>query len=118
MKKTILIIEDNQDIIFYLKTILKKQYNILISLIPSEGIEMIKNKEIDLILLDYMLPEINGCELIPVILKIKKIPIIIETAYNSSDVRKECINNGAKDIIFKPIDKNKLLKLIERYIGI
>lgn len=109
--KNILIVEDDIDIHNVIKKALeKKEYNVLNSYSGKEALLLIRNKNVDLILLDLMLPDIGGEEIIK---KVKDIPIIVISAKMSEEDRVKNLLNGANDYIIKPFSLNELLARIK-----
>ena len=109
--KNILIVEDDIDIHNVIKKALeKKEYNVLNSYSGKEALLLIRNRNVDLILLDLMLPDIGGEEIIK---KVKDIPIIVISAKMSEEDRVENLLNGANDYIIKPFSLNELLARIK-----
>ena len=109
--KNILIVEDDIDIHNVIKKALeKKEYNVLNSYSGKEALLLIRNKNVDLILLDLMLPDIGGEEIIK---KVKDIPIIVISAKISEEDRVKNLLNGANDYIIKPFSLNELLARIK-----
>ncbi|MGJ1407549.1 response regulator [Sphingobacterium siyangense] len=119
--KVILIVDDDQRNIFALRLTLKaKGYQVLSSTSASEAIEILEaNKGVALILMDMMMPEIDGYEAIQLIRNssfIGKIPVIAVTAQAMSGDREKCLEAGAQSYVSKPIDVDKLMGEIERLI--
>lgn len=115
--KTILIIEDDEHIVELLKfNIENKGYNVVASLDGKEGYLKAKNELPDLILLDLMLPGMDGIEICKR-LKNKKstsdIPIIMLTAKGDEDDRILGLETGADDYIVKPFSIKELLVRIK-----
>ena len=112
----VLYVEDNIDIQDslgnYLKEICKKVY------FAKDGIEALnifKNKNIDVVITDILMPNMNGLELSKRLFSINKnIPIIITTAYNENDYLLEAINLGISNYLLKPIDIEKLNTILEK----
>ena len=78
-----------------------------------------KNPGIDLILMDIMMPEMDGYTAMREIRKmesVKNIPIIALTAKAMKEDRNKCIEAGANDYMIKPVDTEKLLSLIRVWI--
>lgn len=104
-KKTIIIVEDNEDLRFYLKDNLKEQYHIEEATNGMEGWEKIKLLNPDLVVSDIMMPLMDGVELAR---KIKTetltahIPVILLTAIGSEEKQLEGLKAGANDYITKP----------------
>lgn len=120
--KTILICDDDSRNVFALSSLLEEfNVNILETYNGKEAIEVIrKNDNIDMILMDIMMPKMDGIEAIKIIRKNKKyrdIPILALTAKAMKGDRENCIEAGANDYLSKPIDMDMLLKLIVMWIG-
>lgn len=104
-KKLILIVEDNEDLRFYLKDNLKGSYAVAEAADGKEGWEKIKHLNPDLVVSDIMMPLMDGVELTR---KIKNemltahIPIILLTAMGSDEKELEGLKAGANDYITKP----------------
>lgn len=109
--KTILIVEDDMDIHHLIREILEKEnYRILNSYSGTEALMLIEKEKIDLILLDLMLPGLNGEEIIK---KVKKTPIIVISAKISPEDKVNVLLNGANDYITKPFDTKELLARVK-----
>ena len=107
----ILIVEDDYSIHDILKEILKMNgYITYDAYNGSDALNIIRQEDINLILLDLMLPDINGEDLIK---KVKDIPIIIISAKVSSNDKINCLLDGANDYVTKPFDKDELLARIK-----
>jgi len=120
-KKLILIIDDEPYNIFALKLVLKsKGYAVLSSASLAEGLEILhQHKNINIVLMDMMMPEIDGYEAIQLIRNsslLGKIPVIAVTAQAMSGDREKCLEAGAQSYVSKPIDVDKLMGEIERLI--
>lgn len=111
---TILVVEDNKINQAVTKHILKKEK--ISCVIVDNGfsaIDKIKTEHFDLILMDLNMPEINGFETAKEIRKFNPtIPIIALTAFSKEEVIHEITKSGINDIITKPFEAEKLLKLI------
>ncbi|WHY30173.1 fused response regulator/phosphatase [Bacillus wiedmannii] len=118
---SILIVDDNPVNIFVIEKILKQAgYQDLVSLNSAQelfeyihfGKDSSRHNEIDLILLDIMMPEIDGlevCRRLQKEEKCKDIPIIFVTALEDANKLAEALDKGAMDYITKPINKVELL---------
>jgi signal transduction histidine kinase/ligand-binding sensor domain-containing protein/DNA-binding response OmpR family regulator len=104
-KKTIVLVEDNEDIRFYLKDNLKGLYKVEEAANGKEGWEKIKMQNPDLVISDIMMPLMDGVELAR---KIKTetltahIPVILLTAIGSEEKQLEGLKAGVNDYITKP----------------
>ena len=109
--KTILIVEDDNDIHNLIKEILEKEhYKIIDAYSGTEAIMLLEKEEVDLILLDLMLPGLNGEDIIE---KVKTVPIIVISAKISPDNKVNVLLNGANDYITKPFNSEELLARVK-----
>ncbi|TCC88020.1 response regulator [Pedobacter frigiditerrae] len=120
--KTILVTDDDMRNIFALSTALQAyEMNIVIANNGREAIEKLEeNPEIDLVLMDIMMPEMDGYEAMAAIRKQKKflkLPIIALTAKAMKNDREKCIEAGANDYISKPVDIDKLLSMMRVWLS-
>lgn len=114
----ILIVDDDIKNIFVLDAALKEfEANTFTAFNGQEAIDFLKqNSQIDLILMDIMMPVMNGYEAMEKIREdasLKHIPIIAVTAKAMKEDREKCISLGADDYMSKPIDLNILGNLIK-----
>lgn len=121
MGKKILIVDDDMRNVFALTNFMEKNgVEVTAAKNGREGIEKLnKNIDINLVIMDVMMPEMNGYEAIMEIRKIdkfKKIPIIALTAKAMKEDRKKCIDAGASDYMVKPVDYEKLLSLLRVWL--
>ncbi|WLR54410.1 response regulator transcription factor [Mesobacillus subterraneus] len=101
--KTILIIEDEQTISRVLAVYLKHEgYEVVQVFDGKEGLDLFTQHEPDLILLDVMLPEMDGWDILKEIRKVSSCPVIMLTALGDIDYRLKGLNQGADDYISKP----------------
>ena len=109
--KNILIVEDNIDIHNLIREVLEKEhYRVLSSYTGTEAMRIIENERIDLILLDLMLPEMNGEEIVK---KVKDTPIIVISAKISTEDKVNVLLNGANEYLTKPFNVEELLARIQ-----
>jgi len=120
MKKNILLIEDDKDISELISYNLKKEnFNVITAYDGEEALNLIKDNVIDLIILDLMLPGINGTDLLKYIKrdeKTKNIPVIIETAKGEENDIVLGLELGADDYVTKPFSPKVLVARIKRLI--
>lgn len=113
-----MIVDDDPRNIFALKLTLKARgFDIETALSAQEAIDKLENDNIGLVLMDMMMPDIDGYQAIGMIRKIDKldhIPIIAVTAQAMEEDHQKCIDAGAADYIKKPIDMDQLLNVIEK----
>lgn len=116
--KTILIAEDEESNYSFLKMLLKPtRVKIIRAIDGLQAVEMSKDPNINLVLMDIKLPELDGFEVVKIIKKERKtLPVIAQTAYAMSSDEQECLNAGCDAYIAKPIDIKTFLRLISRFM--
>ncbi|CAC9461248.1 response regulator [bacterium endosymbiont of Bathymodiolus sp. 5 South] len=104
---TILIVEDDKAIIEMLSVSLQaKQYNILKASTGAQAISLLGDNDVDLVLLDWMLPDVDGTQLIGKIRKFEGfqyLPIMMLTAKSSEEDKVKGFDMGADDYMTKPV---------------
>ncbi len=117
---TILTIDDEEHILELLKyTLEKNSFNVLQALSGEEGLKLLENNEIDMILLDLMLPGIDGLEVLRKIRATKAyidIPVIMLTAKSEEIDTVLGLEMGADDYIGKPFGSHELVARIKAVI--
>ena len=115
---TILVIDDDDQLRTSFCKLLKEENYAVISAASGEaGIDIVEQNPLDLVILDMRLPGINGMETFKRIRKIdSKLPVIIVTAYGTTEIAIEATKMGAYDYVLKPFDVPEMLNLIEQAI--
>ncbi len=113
----VLIVDDDIRNIFALTSVLERyEMEVIYAENGRDGIDILaKNPDVDIILMDIMMPEMDGYETIRAIrnnTKLKSMPIIALTAKAMKGDREKCIEAGASDYITKPVDTDHLLSLL------
>lgn len=109
--KNILIVEDNIEIHNLIKEILEQEhYKTLNAYSGNEALTLIEKENVDLILLDLMLPGLNGEEIVK---QVKNIPIIVISAKISQEDKVNVLLDGANDYITKPFNAEELLARVK-----
>ncbi|MCF2497860.1 response regulator [Dyadobacter chenhuakuii] len=119
--KKILVADDDMRNIFALSAVLEESgFKIEIATNGREAIEKLEDTpEIDLVLMDVMMPEMDGIEATRKIREVPRwanLPIIAVTAKAMQGDREQCLAAGANDYISKPVDVDKLLALIKVWL--
>ena len=115
--RRILIIEDDVDINNLLSEILKNaKYETDSAYTGREGLLLLKMKEYDIVLLDLMMPNMTGEEVINEIRKNNKIPIIVISAKIDKETKINVLKMGADDFIKKPFDPDEVIAQVEANI--
>lgn len=112
MKKIILIEDESSVVSFIKKGLQELEYEISVALDGNSGIKMVENNDFDMIILDIMLPDINGLEVCKEIRKKNKtVPILFLTALDSSENIVMGLESGGDDYLVKPF---KFIELVAR----
>jgi diguanylate cyclase (GGDEF)-like protein len=115
-KPRILIVDDDPDILDVLEiTLAEEDYEILKAHNGEEAMQVIKSKPLDLVLLDYQMPKMNGrqvCSEVKKDLLLQHLPVIMVTGKGELDDKIGGINAGADDYIVKPFEPKELLARI------
>jgi hypothetical protein len=119
--KKVLVVDDDIRNIFALTSLLERhQMQVVYAENGRDGIEMLQNTpQIDLVLMDIMMPEMDGYETIAGIRQrenFRSIPIIALTAKAMKGDRENCMDAGASDYIAKPVDPEHLLSLLRVWL--
>ena len=120
-KPTLLIVEDNDDLRFYIKDNLQNQYNVYEAANGEEALAIILKIVPDLIISDVMMPGIDGIELcrrVKADKNICHIPLILLTARSTEEEQFESLETGADDYILKPFNFQILEAKINNLISI
>jgi two-component system alkaline phosphatase synthesis response regulator PhoP len=119
--KRILIIDDEPDIIKVIRYRLKSMgYEIATAINGKEGLEAVRAIKPDLVLLDYLMPLLNGAEVCKEIRNdalLKHIPVILMTASIPTELEENIQTMGVDDYILKPFDPEVLIDKIKKLIG-
>lgn len=121
MKKKILIVDDDPRNIFALSLTLKARGFLLTSTTSAQdALDLLEsNADFDLILMDMMMPEMDGYQATKIIKSkdhFKHIPVIAVTAQAMAEDKQKCIDAGATDYISKPINVDLLMQSIEKIL--
>lgn len=118
LDKTIFIVDDEPAILKLITHWVKNEWEYNVRTFTN-GAELLENiyENPDLVLLDIMLPDISGTDLLKQVKRMNKhLPIIMLSAQGNIDVALECIRDGAYDYFPKPVDKNRLRPAIHNAI--
>lgn len=112
---TVLVVDDNVDIIQFVARILSTQYTVLTAKNGEEALETLNKENIHLVVSDVMMPVMNGfdlCHRIKITLELSHIPVILLTAKNSLQSKIEGLEFGADAYVEKPFSPEYLLAQI------
>ncbi len=114
----ILIIDDDQQLgLSFAKILAQEGYKTANAFTGLDGIEAVKNNRPDVVVLDIRLPDMGGLQVFEVIHEIfPKLPVVIITAYSSTETAIGAIQRGAFDYIYKPFDVPEMLEVLEKAV--
>lgn len=104
----ILIVEDNNEIQEILRTLLSEEHEVIQAFSGTEGMIRFEQGDIDLIMLDIMLPGKNGDQVLKVIRHDSSVPVIMLTALSDKKLISQYLLDGANDYIVKPFDLDEV----------
>ncbi len=118
MKKKILLVDDDAQTILMLSSRLKANgYEVSSATSGPECIKLIHEFEPDLIFLDFVMPAMEGIDVLHKLKaenKAQNIPIIVLTAARRENLEARCVQAGAKAVILKPFNPSELLALVQK----
>ncbi len=121
MAKRILIVDDDELVLIALRELLKaEKYDVQTFSRGSEALKILDREDFDLLILDIVMPEMDGFELCKMIRekeKYKEKPILFLTAKNQEEDIKRGLEVGASQFLSKPISPQKLLAMIAQSLG-
>lgn len=119
--KKILIVDDEQDIVESLKFVLESyDYTCYCAYNGEDGLKLARDIIPDLIILDVMMPRINGYKISRLLKfdkKYKDIPILMVTARSQEEDKLIGEETGADEYITKPFDLDEVVKTVNKYLG-
>lgn len=120
-RKTILVVDDEETVLFVSKNHLTAAgYDVLTATTGKSALALMEQTMPDLVLLDVMMPEMNGfavCRAIRENPAWRKLPVIMVTGLHVKADSEESLQSGASDFLSKPVNPEELLKRIRRFIG-
>jgi DNA-binding response OmpR family regulator len=114
-KGLVLIIDDNHSIVELVELILlKEEFSVIKSYDGLDGITKAHKESPCLILLDIMLPDLNGIEILEKIRRFTRVPVIMLTIENDLSYVQNAINLGANDYLLKPFTARELVARVKK----
>lgn len=114
-ERTVLVIDDELGPRESLKILLKDTYTVLTADSGDKGIEHLKNRDVDAVILDLRMPGKSGIQTLEEIRKSDiKTPVIILTGYGDMETAKKAIHLGAVEFISKPFDITEMLNIVKQ----
>jgi len=119
MKPVILVIDDEEAIRLFLQATLEEEgYEVLTAATGGQGLELAKDKVPDLVLLDLMLPDMSGIQVLGGLKSaLPHICVVMITAYRETDTAVQAMKLDAFDYVNKPINLDRLLKVVTQALA-
>ncbi len=118
-RKTILIVDDNQDMLSFISSCMKEDYQVHTAADGAAALDVLQREQVDLIVSDVMMPGIDGFELcrrVKTDISLSHIPIILLTARTTDVSRIEGLQLGADDYLTKPFNTEVLRLRVKKFI--
>jgi len=116
-RRTLLIVDDEPDMVTLLRRSLSSEvdWDILTALSAREALQVLNSRTVDLMLVDFKMPDMDGMELLSLVKQNGKGPtIVMMTAYGVIEVAVDAIKRGAYDFVTKPLDETRLLLTLQK----
>lgn len=116
---TILLIEDEAQIKKFLRISLEAhQYQVLEARLGEQGLAMLVEQQVDLVILDLGLPDMDGQEVIKALRKWSQVPIIVLSVRSSEEEKVQALDAGANDYVTKPFGISELMARVRGLLRI
>ncbi len=113
-KAYILVVDDDHDILEMVERVLRlEEYEVGTAIDGETGLAMIEERQPDLVILDIMLPGIDGFQVLNLIRKRSDVPVIMLTARSETPIAGDALDLGADDYVRKPFAMRELLARIK-----
>jgi CheY-like chemotaxis protein len=121
MPKTILMVEDEPKNMKLLRDLLQKfGYETMEATDGEQGVELTRKIKPDLVLMDIMMPKLDGLEATRILkadISTKDIPVVALTAFAMSGDKERALEAGCDGYVTKPVDVRELLKTVEQFLA-
>jgi CheY-like chemotaxis protein len=120
-KKTILVIDDEMMSRYTLNVLLEpKKLNLIFAENGKQGLEKLEHLTPDLVLLDLIMPGMNGfevCKYLRANSRFTKLPVVMMTAWDDEETYLRCLKHGASDVLSKPFEYADLNTIVDYYLN-
>jgi len=118
--KKVLVVDDDMRNIFALSSVLERRgMTVLTAGTGREAIELLESTDVAIVLMDIMMPEMDGYETMHVIRQnasLRRLPIIALTAKAMKGDREKCLEAGASEYLAKPVNTDQLLSVLRTWL--
>jgi two-component system nitrogen regulation response regulator NtrX len=116
--KTVVVVDDEEKVLFLLSDALKEEeFKVKTTTLASEALEILKKEPIDAVLLDLVMPGLDGIEALPAIKKLKPhVPVIMLSGHGTIETAVKSLKLGAHDFLEKIVSTNRILVTLENAI--
>lgn len=119
-QKKILLVDDSATVLLMERMVLSKQYDIVTAHDGEEGVAKAKSERPDLILMDVVMPKVDGFEAVRRIkgdVATRHIPVLMVSTKSERESVANGFKSGAADYLTKPIDAPELLRVVKKQLG-
>lgn len=118
-KQTILVVDDEPMILRIFKRLLSEEgYTVLTARNGKEGLEVVRKKNLELVILDLKLPDMSGIDILRRIRKLRKnVEVIVITGHGTMKTARAAMGLGAYDYITKPFENNHVRALVKNALS-
>ncbi len=118
-KQTVLVVDDTPMILHVFKRILREErYAVLTANNGKEALELVRQKSVELVILDLKLPDMSGLEILRRIKRLRdNVEVIVITGYGTMKTVRAAMRLGAYDYITKPFDDNYIKAVVENALS-
>ena len=120
MKKHVLVVDDDPMMLKVVKTYFGEDYSVATAVSGKIALKFLESRKTNMILLDYEMPEENGVEVLKKIREnesLADIPVVFLTGVTDKAKLLDAISMKPQGFLLKPVDKEKLLGTVEKFIG-
>ncbi|WP_407355904.1 response regulator [Methanolobus sp. WCC5] len=117
----VLIVDDEQAIVELMGLYLKSEYDVIPAYSGQEALDKVKSEKPDIILLDVMMPDMNGyevCRVLKTSVETQFLPVVMVTALSGKDDRIKGIEVGADEFLGKPVNRLELVTRVKSLLRI
>lgn len=117
MLTRVLVIDSNIEIIELLKNTLEpKAYELLSTSSGLDGIQVVRQRKPDVVILDLILPDMDGWQVCKEIRSFSQVPILVLSAINKPGMVTQALNEGADDYLLKPMPNSVLVAHLKKLV--